>query len=563
VSRFQSIAIPLILLASLAHAQQPYIETFEVRLHNLDVVVTDRDGKPVTGLSKDDFIVLENGAPQEVTNFSEFSAEVERQALSLPDSRQAESPSLHNRKFVFYLDELSLHPNSRAKLLKNAMSLLQDAMKPGDVASVVRPYGAKNVLLDFTSDTRAIEKALQTALEESNTRANTQMAGELRWLETQLADSATLQEKNFTVRLYADTARRRVLQRLGQLRAVIGSMSGSEGKKVMVVITASLAAQPGREAFNLTDMRFTSQPEIDNEVPGEMPSYPDLTPEIDDLGRVAAANGVTLYMLQPDVPLELGLPGGTATRRPLTALNPADRNFRPLPPVHSLSENFLGLILDNTQRTMTSLAEKTGGRWYRGDGGIDDAFAQIGNDLRSYYSLAYHATGYADTPRRVVVRVRGRDDLQVRTRTEVLSKSAAKEMDDLVVANLVYPRTVNELGIRATAGALTKVRGRFSVPVETSIPMDKLTFLRGADGKYHATFTVHYGAIGERADFSATQERRQEVVITEPELKALAGKQFRYKSELIVAQGRVRIAVGVLDGVSKLSGFHSLEVLAK
>ena len=559
-----ALVVAFLLLTPLAHAQQPYIETFEVRLHNLDVVVTDKSGNPVGGLTKDDFVVLENGVAQEITNFSEYSESAATAAsASGTEAKAAAALPVPPRKFVFFLDELALHPNSRAKLLKNAMALVQNSMKPGDVASIVRPYGAKNVLLDFTSDTAAIEKTLRAALEESNTRANTQMAGELRWLDHQLADSATLLEKNVAVKLYADTARRRILQRLGQLRAIVGSLSGSEGKKVLVVVTASLAAQPGREAVNLADLKLTSHPEIDNEVPGRIPTLPDLRPEIDDLARVAAAGGVTMYMLQPDVPLELATPGGNSARRQLTPINAADRQFRPMPPAHSLSDNFFGLVLDNTQVTMTSLAEKTGGRWFRGDGGIDDAFQQIGNDLRSYYSLAYHATGYADTPRRVEVKVKGRDGLQVRTRSEVLSKSPGREMDDLVVASLVYPRAVNELGIRATAGALTKVRGRFNVPVETLIPMEKLTFLPGRDGKYHATFTIHYGAIGERADFSATQERRQEVVITPEELKTLTGKQFHYKSDLIVAEGRVRIAVGVLDSISKLSGFHNLEVHAK
>ncbi len=48
------LAVLLLVVAAIAVAQQqqPYIETFEVRLHDLDVVVTDRQGKPVSGLTK-------------------------------------------------------------------------------------------------------------------------------------------------------------------------------------------------------------------------------------------------------------------------------------------------------------------------------------------------------------------------------------------------------------------------------------------------------------------------------------------------------------------------------
>ena len=52
--------------------QPTYLDTLEVRITNLDVVVTDKHGTPVRGLKREDFEVRENGAPQSVTNFSEF-----------------------------------------------------------------------------------------------------------------------------------------------------------------------------------------------------------------------------------------------------------------------------------------------------------------------------------------------------------------------------------------------------------------------------------------------------------------------------------------------------------
>ncbi len=542
-------------------SQQPYIETFEVRLHNLDVVVTDRQGKSVSGLTKDDFVILENGAPQEVTNFSAYG-ESEGSARSAAPAAQAEARAEARatapRKFIFFIDELALHPSSRNKLLKNAVNLMKSSMQPGDTAAVVRPIGDRNVAQEFTSDPKAIEKAIKDILAASDVRTNTQMATEMRWLNQQLALASTLQEKNFVVRVYSDQARRRVEQRLGRLRAVVGSLAGVEGKKVLVLLTASLAAHPGREAFNLADIKMGSNPEVDNEVPGRLPDYPDLTPQINAVGQLAAANGVTIYALQPDVPLELAAPGAMGTRQ-LTALSP--QTGRPLPPQHSLSDNFFGLVLDNTEITMTALAEKTGGRWFRGDSGVDDAFRQIGNDLRAYYSLAYRAKGSEGGPRRVEVKVKGRDDLVVRTRTDVIEKSEAREMDDLVVASLVYPRQVNELGIRSVAGPLTKTpSNRFQVPVETVVPMKALTFLPAGDGKYRASISVHYAASGQQRDFVTGQERLQDLEITEAEMKSLDGKLFHYTSNLVVSQGKSRIAVGVLDRTAKLSGFSTIEV---
>src|SRR5688572_13901623 len=47
----------------------PFAEQLEVRVVNVDVVVTDRDGRPVDGLTREDFVVLEDGRPQPITNF--------------------------------------------------------------------------------------------------------------------------------------------------------------------------------------------------------------------------------------------------------------------------------------------------------------------------------------------------------------------------------------------------------------------------------------------------------------------------------------------------------------
>jgi hypothetical protein len=56
-----------------AHAQEPAVEVFldrvEVDVVNLEVVVTDRRGNPIRGLTRDDFVVLEDGKPVELTNF--------------------------------------------------------------------------------------------------------------------------------------------------------------------------------------------------------------------------------------------------------------------------------------------------------------------------------------------------------------------------------------------------------------------------------------------------------------------------------------------------------------
>src|SRR5438874_9570853 len=44
--------------------QPPLVERLEVRVINIDVVVTDKKGNRIHGLTKDDFDIYENGVPK-------------------------------------------------------------------------------------------------------------------------------------------------------------------------------------------------------------------------------------------------------------------------------------------------------------------------------------------------------------------------------------------------------------------------------------------------------------------------------------------------------------------
>lgn len=542
----------LALALSVLFAQSPYVETFEVRVQSLDVIVTDKKGNPVGGLTKDDFVVLDAGVVQEVSNFSayrESTGSVTSGAATMPAPAPPSEPL--QRKVAFYVDDMSLHPSSRAKIVRSAMQFLE-GLGPQDQAMVVTATGPANVVQSLTSDRAALRRALDQAIEANHFRANSQVANELRFLVTQMTgtmpSNARLRKAEMLEirRRYASMVKRRVEQRLGGLRALVASMSGLEGKKVLVLMTSSLAAMPG------LDEATKAQLERMDDLAGDpadsqgtfAPTVYDLRPMIEDLGRTAAASGITIYPIQPDVQFDLLAPGSSESR--------ANTRYRG-------AETFESTLYNN-QLAITSLAETTGGRWFRGDGRIDDVFRQVATDVRSYYSLAYHVKNERDQARRVEVRVKNRPDLTVRTRRDVIEKSMNREMTDLTMAALLYTHPVNELGITATAAPPRRSLDAWSIAVEVQIPMDKLTFLPEGEGRYSATFRVHYAATGETIDFTADEERQQRVNIDEEQFRGLAGKVFRYTTNIVVTRGRYRVAVGVLDTTSRLSGFQTVSV---
>src|SRR5215467_13676276 len=66
---FRWIVLPLALLAQAPDT----VIRINVNLVQVDAIVTDSKDQPVTDLKKEDFVILQDGKPQTITNFSYVS----------------------------------------------------------------------------------------------------------------------------------------------------------------------------------------------------------------------------------------------------------------------------------------------------------------------------------------------------------------------------------------------------------------------------------------------------------------------------------------------------------
>ena len=106
----------------------------------VDVLVTDAGGRPVSGLTAADFELLENGKPRDITTFSAVDIPVERgeQPLAESDVRTNDGPE--GRIYLIALDEVGTHPDRPDTPLKARAFLrrfIEDYFGPNDVAAVV------------------------------------------------------------------------------------------------------------------------------------------------------------------------------------------------------------------------------------------------------------------------------------------------------------------------------------------------------------------------------------------------------------------------------------------
>jgi VWFA-related protein len=157
-----TVAFLLVLSASPLIAQ--FVEHVDVSIANIDVVVTDRSGKPVHGLTRDDFVVRENGRVQSITNFSEYGALKEVQSSAGFDTSTPPSPAAQQqtskRLFILFIDIADMEPGRRKEFFEGVRSFLDATVRTEDLTAVLTWSHRLRVLVPPTSNAAAVRDLL-------------------------------------------------------------------------------------------------------------------------------------------------------------------------------------------------------------------------------------------------------------------------------------------------------------------------------------------------------------------------------------------------------------------
>jgi hypothetical protein len=141
-------------------------------LVQVDAVVTDDKGRPVTDLRPEDFEILEDGHPQVITNFSYISsasasaaepaAATPAPAKNAPPVRPARLRQTDaHRTIVLVVDDLGMSFESINFTRQALKKFLEEQLRPDDVAAVVRTRGGVDALQQLTSDKKQLTAAIE------------------------------------------------------------------------------------------------------------------------------------------------------------------------------------------------------------------------------------------------------------------------------------------------------------------------------------------------------------------------------------------------------------------
>src|SRR5687768_13610016 len=120
--------------------QQPappqFAEEIEVRVIDVDVAVTDRQGNPLTSLTRDDFELYEDGKRVDIAYFSRI---VDGRLADLPSpaaAQQGQSVTTPAPRtpltWIVYIDQTNLVPQRRNQAMRQLQTFLGKSIVNGD-----------------------------------------------------------------------------------------------------------------------------------------------------------------------------------------------------------------------------------------------------------------------------------------------------------------------------------------------------------------------------------------------------------------------------------------------
>lgn len=547
-TRLMVLALAIVAPALAAGAQEPGDEIFgeaiDVRVVNVEAVVTDKRGNRVQGLTAADFRLLVDGKEVPIGYFTEVAG---GEMASFPSEEGEPAPApaaapggkVGTSYLVFIDDSFSIGTHRDIVLDRLARDLGE--LGPADRMAVVAFNGRRiDRLTDWTGDRAAL------------TRVFTEARRRPAWGIHRLADrrSDTLVGLDIDdVRLYAELE-----SAVAAASAAMRGMSQPEGRKVFLLLSGGWP-MPEPESLLGDPLRQVPSPYY-------VPREEELFEPIADTANLL---GYTIYPVDVQGIDPRSQPADAAQPAPVfQAVAPSDAGagsgivaFAVQNPPTSLSGGFITSDWEQgVHAAMEFLARQTGGKPALNSARLN-ALERVQEDTRSYYWLGFSPQRRADGQRHdIKVEVR-RPGLQVRSRDGFLDMTRSTEAALDTESLLLFGGTVESERLRVHLGEPRR-SGLWSmqVPVTIEVPAEAVTALP-LDGGYEVRAVFSTAALD-------TWGGRSEVQLTPLRLSLdqapAPGSFVRYETTLKLRRAGQRLVFAVSDTVGEGQVWGAVDV---
>jgi len=489
--------------------------TFKVesKLVIVNVSVKDRGGKPITNLTKDDFIVMEDGVRQTIGVFDLEKLDndllpavvadtgprliEERVAAGASVNTQVVQPTLrHNDKRLLglFFDFSSMPQGDQVRARDAAIKFLAVQMTSSDLVSIMTYANKFQVVQDFTDNRELLvdtlkKMALGEGAELADAAANS----------TEGDDSGTFSADDSEFTLF-NTDRK-----LSALEDAAKKLGAYPEKKALVYFSSGINAT-GIE--NQSQLKST----VNAAVRANVAFYP-----VDARGLVATAPGGDASQASPR---GTGVFSGTQQR--------------------SQRQSFT-----NSQDTLTSLAADTGGKALLDANDLTLGIRQAQQDISSYYIVGYYSTNAAEDGRFRKIQVRlANTQLQAKLdyrtgyyASKTFQKFTSTDKERQLEEALALGDPVSELPLALEIDYFRVAKDRYFVPISVKIPGSVLALAK--KGGKETTDLDFIGQVRDANGRSVGGVRDNITVkLTEENAEKLASRHLQYDAGLTLNPGK-------------------------
>ena len=529
-----------------------------VEVVTVDVVVTDRKGRPIVGLDRDDFKIFEDGVEMEISNFyasetlltppaSHIDSEIEIDSIT--DPPRPSPQEFNDRHVVFYLDQVFMRPQSLRRLIPKIQRFIVEEVPPGTKMMLATYNGLVNIRVPFTDDVDRIVSALGKEIKSAG------QAGMMDGFENMMLRSWVQAEDAVAggdAAMIAAVANDRQAS-LNALTEDYRTLIRMTWRNLQYFVD-SFAAVPGRKIiFHLSD-GIPYRPDHWNN-PGSTTATgrnvrPQGSPrELSDVVAHACTLGVTIHTIYGEGGSR-GLASGTAISPEISG-SVAYRNSDMLR-AQQTNTYF------NSTTTLQSLAEGTGGMSVLKP--TNATLAPLGADVKAYYSLGYHPPRAGDGKAHKIDVEVDRKKIRVRHRSRYIALSARDRVAAQTLATLVLPEVDNPLNISwAVPHPGTPEGEQIRFAFQVLLPSDGLAF-KPVGEKW----------VGQVRVFMVTADLERELsplieMVYPIEMASLPSEDnkfvFHVPMEIVLPPGQHTLAVTVLDEISGIASSIPTDVL--
>ncbi|MCP4661309.1 MAG: VWA domain-containing protein [bacterium] len=571
-----AVASCLAIAAATAAAQEErYFETVDVRVVNVEVIVTDKDGKPVTGLQRDDFELYEDGQLVELTNF--FAAEGREPTAAgggdaeVQQAAMGTGPATRRLNLVIFVDNLNASPRNRNAILDNLGEHLGERLDPRDRVMLVTYDGDVDVVEPFTDDKSLVLAGLERLKTEAGPHGA--LGGERRMFLTEIENASTKDydtsqprdpqfemavagavELSRSLRTVAERGVRKVRATATALEAISGSLAGIPGRKALVYVSDGLPRRPAEalvqefsdkfENWMMSNERFipsTDYQTLQRTMTSLNSSEFDASRAFRKLGERAGSERVAFYPISPGGQVDSYRTADVATSVSRTAIN---------------IERFAA------ESSLLDMAKATGGLAFTSTADVAGLLDRLVDDFTSFYSLGYSSPKFEEGRfHKLAVKVRDKE-LRVRHLRGYRDRSTITRLQELAVAALHYGLGSNPLEVRLQPGQQVASEGGpgYRVSVMVMIPFRNLLLRPGQES--HDGWLSLVVVLRDEASGGVSTPQRIDLPIRIPNEQILQAMQHvaAYPLDLEIKRGRKRLAVAVHDHLARVDSTVHVEL---